>query len=256
MKQFFCFLLVASAFYGCDFSTEKKEIVKSNLEGHWLNKEYLDALEGNHSPKKVADNFTFYVTELLIDNKKGDSIGVFNGQAEFAFLPFKRSGDTLRLKLNQAPQTEIIYSASDKTLSFVDKELNRVFTFVKADSSLIDKTYTPAVAFPSAVNKHTFEGIWEMFEHNSTQKIIQFDKFGILKGWEKYDNYVVCVNGDCAANEDGDVLFLGTKTKSDAYGFYSKGDTITIYNLEAITDPDEKPVYKHSQPAALLVKKK
>jgi hypothetical protein len=243
-----------SLFSACTSPDKKNET--NNLEGHWINKEYLDALANNHSPKKVAENFTFYATELLINHKKGDSIGVFNGQTEFSFLPFKRHGDTLRLKLNQAPQTEIIYSVSDQTLSFIDTELNRVFTFIKADSSLIDKSYSPAVAFPTAVNQSIFEGFWHLFEHNSTQKNVEFDKFGNLKGWEKYQNYLVCINGDCAANENGDVLFLGTKEKTEPFGFYSKGDTIALYQLKPITAANEKPIYRQSQLLALLVRKK
>ena len=232
-----------------------KENTPSNLDGHWLNKEYLDALQGNHSPKQVAENQTFYATELVFEQKKGDSLFVFNGQVEFSNLPIKRYGDTLRLKLNQDAQTAIIYSATNKTLSFTDSRLNRVFTFVRADSSLIDKSYTPKVAFPAAVNKATFEGYWQMFEHLSVEKSATFDKFGNIKGWDKYNNYTVCVNGDCADNEDGDVIFFGNKTKSDQYGFRSKGDTITVFELKQINDADEKPVYRHGLPLVLLVKK-
>jgi hypothetical protein len=181
---------------------------------------------------------------------------VFNGQVEFSNLPIKRSGDTLRLKLNQDSQTEIIYSPIDKTLFFTDKALNRVFRFIRADSSLIDKSYTPKVAFPSVVNQATFEGNWEMYEHLSTQKKTIFDKFGGIKGWDKYQNYTVCVNGDCVANEDGDVIFFGNKDKSDQYGFRSKGDSITVFELKQINDIDEKPIYRHGLPLVLLVRNK
>ncbi len=232
------------------------ESTPTNLDGHWLNKEYLDALNSNHSPQQVAKNQSFYATELVFDKKMGDSLLIFNGQIEFSNLPIKRSGDTLRLKLNQDAQTEIVYSAIDKTLSFTDKALNRVFRFVRADSSLIDKTYTPKVAFPSAVNKATFEGSWQMFEHLSVEKSAVFDKFGNIRGWDKYQTFTVCVNGDCTENEDGDVIFFGNKTKSDSYGFRSKGDTITVFELKQKNDADEKPVYGHGLPLVLLVRKK
>jgi hypothetical protein len=172
-------------------------------------------------------------------------------------LPLKRTGDTLHLKLNQDPKTDILYSTEDQTLYFVDKTLNRVFRFVRADSTLLDKTFQPSpIAFPAAVNQATFEGIWQMFEHNSTEKVIEFTKFGGVRGWEKYDNYSVVVNGDLAANEDGDVVVFGKKDKSDALGFRSKGDTLTIFKLLQSNDPDEKPVYRNGQPVALLVKVK
>lgn len=238
----------------CNINTKEKT-PPANLDGHWLNVEYLDALKTSHSPKSVAENYTFYATELIFDHTKGDSLMVFNGQAEFANLPIKRYGDTLSLKLNQDPQTDIVYSANTKMLTFTDKGLNRIFKFVRADSSLIDKSFTPKVAFPAAVNRAIFEGNWQMFEHLSTEKNTIFDKFGSIKGWDKYDNYTVCVNGDCAANDDGDVVFFGNKEKSDMYGFRSKGDSITVFELKQTNDEDEKPIYKHGIPLMLLKKK-
>jgi hypothetical protein len=252
-KHLFLLVILGGLLNSCN--SNLKENTPTNLDGHWLNKEYLDALQSNHSPKQVAENLSFYATELVFDKNNGDSLFVFNGQIEFSNLPIKRSGDTLRLKLNQDAQTTIVYSAIDKTLSFTDKALNRVFRFVRADSSLIDKSYTPKVAFPSAVNKATFEGNWDMFEHLSTQKSAVFDKFGNIKGWDKYQNYTICVNGDCAVNEDGDVIFFGNKEKSDSYGFRSKGDTITVFELKQINDADEKPIYRHGLPLVLLVRK-
>lgn len=255
MKQIITFLSLIFIATAC---TRNKSENKTPVDfsGNWINKDYIEAVNLNHSPAETAKNLLFYATELVIDKKNGDSIVVYNGQMERAALPFRRLGDTLRLKLNAAPYTDILYSEEDKTIYFIDKELNRTFRFTKADSSLLDKTYEMPIAFPTAVNKATFEGFWKLIEHNSTQKIVQFDKFGNLKGWEKYDSYTVCVNGDCAVNQDGDVLFLNNKAKSDAYGFYSKGDTITIYNLTTLTDPDEKPVYKNGQPMGLLIRKK
>ena len=254
-KNLFPTLIISALLCACD-TTKQENQAPTNLDGHWLNQEYLEALEASHSPKNVADNYTFYATELIYDHSKGDSIMVFNGQAEYTSLPMKRHGDTLSLKLNQDDQTDIVYSASTKTLMFTDKELNRVFRFVRADSSLIDKSYTPKVAFPSAVNKATFEGKWDIYEHLSTQKSGEFSKFGTIKGWDKYDNYTVCINGDCVANEDGDVVFLGTKDKSNMYGFRSKGDSITIFELNQINDADEKPIYKQGMPLILLKKRK
>lgn len=255
MKKHLFSIIIIIGFILAACDSTIKEKTPTNLYGHWLNKEYLEALQNNHSPQQVAENLSFYATELVYDKKNGDSLFVFNGQVEFSNLPIKRAGDTLRLKLNQDDQTEIIYSPIDKTLFFTDKALNRVFRFVRADSSLIDKSYTPQVAFPSAINKVLFEGTWDMFEHLSTQKSVVFDKFGNLKGWDKYQNYTVCVNGDCTANEDGDVIFFGNKEKSDQYGFRSKGDSITIFELKQINDADEKPVYHHGSPLVLLVRK-
>lgn len=255
-KLFLPTFIICVLFNACNTPKQETSAAPANLDGHWLNQEYLEALEASHSPKNVADNYTFYATELIYDHTKGDSIMVFNGQAEFATLPMKRHGDTLSLKLNQDAITNIIYSASTKTLTFTDKELNRVFRFVRADSSLIDKSFTPKVAFPSAVNKATFEGKWDIYEHLSTKKSGEFSRFGSIKGWDKYDNYTVCVNGDCVANENGDVIFLGTKDKSDMYGFRSKGDSITIFELKQINDEDEKPVYKQGMPLMLLKRTK
>lgn len=244
-------LIVCVLLNACDTATQETS-APANLDGHWLNQEYLEALEASHSPKNVAENYTFYATELIYDHTKGDSLMVFNGQAEFANLPMKRHGDTLSLKLNQDNITDIVYSESTKTLIFTDKGLNRIFKFVRADSSLIDNSFTPKVAFPSAVNKALFAGKWDIYEHLSTKKSGDFSRFGTIKGRDKYDNYTVCINGDCVANEDGDVIFLGNKDKSDMFGFRSKGDSITIFELKQINDADEKPIYKQGIPLMLL----
>jgi hypothetical protein len=52
------------------------------------------------------------------------------------------------------------------------------------------------------------------------------------------------------------VIFLGTKDKSDMYGFQSKGDSITIFELNQINDADEKPMYNQGKPLILLKKSK
>ncbi|MBA4852903.1 hypothetical protein [Emticicia sp. BO119] len=238
----------------CDSNTSEK--IPSNLEGHWLNKEYLDALASTQSPRTVAVNIPFYTTELLLFNNIPDSITVFNGQVETTTLPFRRSGDTLRLKMNRDAETEIVYIASSKTLTYTDKTLNRVYTFVRADSSLIDKSYSPAIAFPTAVNKTLLEGSWSLMEGDSAATTVRFSRFGQIKGWDKYLTYTICVNGDCAANESGDLIILNNKGTADQYGFRSKNDTLTLFHLTQINDPDEKPVYQNGQPLLFFVRKK
>jgi len=189
-------------------------------------------------------------------NSTPDSITVYNGQIEFTTLPFKRSGDTLRLKLNRDAETEIIYNASTKMLSYVDKTLNRVYTFTRADSNLLDKAYKPSIAFPSIVNKTLMAGNWELLEANDSSKIVAFYQFGQIKGWDKYLTYTICVNGDCAANENGDIIVLSNKGISDEYGFRKRNDTITVFQLTQMNDPDEKPVYQNGEVFVRLVRKK
>ena len=247
------FVIILNA---CDSSTSEKEKALSNLSGHWLNKGYLDALATSNSPQAAANYRPFYVTEFLLNNNTPDSITIFNGQVETFTLPFKRSGDTLRLKLNHDPVTEIIYDPARQTLSFIDKDLKRVYTFVRADSSLIDKNFKPTTAFTGALNKTLLEGSWDLVEGNSPAKTVQFDRFGQIKGWDKYLTYTICVNGDCAANESGDLIILNNKGTADEYGFHSKNDTLTLFKLTQINDPDEKPVYQHGQAMLFLVRKK
>jgi hypothetical protein len=254
MKQI-AYLLVTLLFITSCKSGSYEQKKPVDFDGNWISKDYLEAVEVNHSPAETAKNLFFYSTEMIISKQKGDSIEVYNGQMEMSVLPFKRSNDTLSLKLNRDGITNITYSDEDKTLYFTDKALNRIFRFVRADSTLLDKGFKPsAIAFPSVVNKATFEGIWTMFEDKSIEKVVQFDKFGNIRGWEKYENYTVVINGDLATNEDGDVVVFSKKDNSQPYGFHSKGDTLSIYKLTQNNDPDEKPVYRNGKPVALLVK--
>jgi hypothetical protein len=62
-KLFFLFPILVFALNACNFDV--KESTPTNLDGHWLNKEYIDALQSNHSPKQVAENLSFYATELV-----------------------------------------------------------------------------------------------------------------------------------------------------------------------------------------------
>ncbi|GAB3501904.1 hypothetical protein [Emticicia fontis] len=240
----------------CDSSTSESQKTLSDISGHWISRDYLITLDKTLSPQGVAEQFPFYETELLLNSHTPDSITVFNGQVETFTLPFKRSGDTLRLKLNQDPFTEIIYNPTRKTLSFFDKSLNRTYTFIRADNSLIDKNVKPSAAFQAAVNKRVLEGNWHIIQADTLGTLLQFDRFGQIKGWDKYLTYTLCINGDCAANEDGDIIILNNNGIADEYGFHSKNDTVTLFKLIQTNDADEKPVYKNGEALHRLVRKK
>lgn len=224
-----------------------------DLQGNWVSKDFLEALQISHSPKQAMDEQTLYITELLIDNKTSDSVTVYNGQAGYSTLFAEHRGDTLRLKLNKDPYTDVTFDPTTNTLFFTDKALNRVFRFIKADSSFLDTAYEKPITFPSLVNQATFEGKWTFIEHNKTKTSVEFTRKGEVKGWKDYHSYTVCVNGDCAVNESGDVVVIMNNTKTHAYGFKSKGDTLTLYDLQA---GSTKGFYKNGQPVALLIKQK
>lgn len=239
----------------CDSSTGESEKALSDVSGHWISRDYLITLDKTLSPQGVTEQFPFYATEIILNNSTPDSITIFNGQIETFTLPFKRNGDTLNLKLNQDTVTQIIYNASRKTLSFFDKSLNRTYTFIKAENGLIDQNVKPATAFQTAVNKTVLEGNWQIIDGDTTKTPLQFSPFGQITGWDKYLTYTICINGDCAANEDGDIIILNNTNTSDEYGFRAKKDTLTFYKLTQRNDPDEKPVYQNGQALWVLVRK-
>ncbi len=256
-KLYYLFLLVIVVFLNaCDSTTSESEKAMSDISGHWISRDYLITLDKTLSPQGVTGQFPFYATEIILTNSTPDSVTIFNGQAETFTLPFKRSGDTLSLKLNQDPVTKIIYNPTRKTLYFFDKSLNRTYTFVRADNSLIDKNIKPSAAFQAAVNKTILEGKWQIIDGDTTTAPLQFDRFGQIKGWNRYLSYILCINGDCAANEDGDIIVLNNKGTADEYGFRSKNDTVTLYKLIQTNDPDEKPVYKNGEALMHLVRTK
>ncbi len=251
MKYFIVCFMAVFVLLGCE---SKKENQVIDFSGNWISKDYLDALEAKKSPKNVSDNLVFYATELVINPKNGDSVVVYNGQMERASLPFSKTGDGLRIKLNQDKATDLLYSQENKTLYFVDSTLNRIFSFVRVDSTLLDKSYEMPIAFPTQVNEVTMTGKFQLYEHNGTQKVIQFGKFGTITGWDKYDNYMVVVNGDLATNEETDMLVLSKGNKlADLKGLRMKGDTTVIFDLKA-NFQKAKMTYKNTQPMALLVK--
>lgn len=251
MKFILYFFPIVVLLSACKETTSENKPV--NLEGNWVSQEFLETLNQNHSPKTTVEKLTLYVTELLIDNRNADSVVVYNGQSGYSTLAAEHRGDTLRLKLNKDPYTDLTYDAATKTLFFIDKNLNRIFRFVKADSSFLDTAYEKPITFPALVNHATFEGVWEFIENNKTKSAIEFTRKGDVKGWNDYQNYNVCVNGDCAINESGDVLVVTSPKQIHAYGFRSKGDTLTLYDLKPATTAG---LFQHGQPVALLIRKK
>lgn len=216
-------------FYSCKSNKEQEPI---DFQGNWVSVDYLKSLENNHSPKLTIINNPIYVTELVIDKQNGDSIIVYNGQKERAAIPFKKSGDSLLVKLNLDPQTAIQYDPKDSTLFFVERHLNRIYRFKRAPIQYIDASYELPIAFPAMVNNSTFAGSWRVTESDGSKKEVEFTPKGQIKGWDKFAEYSVVVNGDMAVNKDGDAIILTGPDKNELAGFYAQKDTIRIYHLE------------------------
>ena len=108
-KRFPTYLLLLTAIAVCT-STEETTNAPVDFEENWVSKDYVENIGGNHSPKFVNDESIYYVTEFMVNNNRfGDSIIVYNGQTSYSVLPVKRSGDTLRVKLNKDNLTAITY---------------------------------------------------------------------------------------------------------------------------------------------------
>ncbi len=231
MKKIFTLLLIAFVSISC--STKEEAALPTNLEGNWISKDYQDHIQSNHTPKGVLMDIAFYATELVINQKQfKDSLVVYNGQKERANLPFTRSGDTLKLKINSNELTNFVYSKEDKTLSFIDSKLNRVFRFVRADSSLLDKSYEMPLAFPSMINNATLTGKYDMLENNGKPQIVNFTKFGMIKGWDKFDNYSLIVNGEDADKFEGDLIYCSNAKGAIYFALdATKPDSITFHNV-------------------------
>ncbi len=246
-------IITILALFSC--SSNSSEIEKVNLEGNWISKEYRDHIETNHSPKQVLMDIAFYTTELVLDTKRfKDSLVVYNGQKERANLPFKRVGDTLKLKINSESISNLIYSKEDNSLSFVDHKLNRVFRFVRADSADLDKSYEIPIAFPTIVNKATIVGKFDLYENNDKQQIVEFTKFGTIKGWGKYGTFSIGVNDDAMSVFDGDLITCFGAKESNFFAFdATKKDTITFHNVSM--DNKTKQIYKENV-QVLLVRRK
>lgn len=250
IRTYLPFVALIFAAFAC--TTPDKTSVPVDFSGNWVNKEYLEAIRESHSPKEISEKNIFYVTEFRIDSLFKDSIIVYNGQQGYSVLPVERKGDVLRVKLNKDPYTDITYDTEQKTLVFTDKVLNRVFRFVKAEQEEIDGTFEVPIAFPSLVNKATFTGKWKFIEQNKEEKVIDFSSKGQVKGWGEYTDYSVCINGDCAVNEEGDVVVLTNQSVVHAYGFHSKSDTLILFDLA----PRASGKYGMGRPLGLMFKTK
>lgn len=253
MKKIILSFVTIISFFSC--SSNPNEVEKANLEGNWISKDYQEHIETNHSPKQVLMDIAFYTTELVVDTKRfKDSLVVYNGQKERANLPFKRVGDTLKLKINGEVITNLVYSKADNSLSFVDQKLNRVFRFVRADSLDLDKSYEMPIAFPTIVNKATIVGKFDLYENNAKQQIVEFTKFGGIKGWEKYGTFSVGVNDDAMSVFEGDLITCFGAKESNFFAFdATKKDTITFHNVSM--DNKTKQIYKENV-QVLLVRRK
>jgi hypothetical protein len=253
VKKVFSIILIAFVSISC--SKTQEVATPSNLEGNWISKDYQEHIQSNHTPKGVLMDIAFYATELVINQKQfKDSLVVYNGQKERANLPFTRSGDTLKLKINSNEITNFIYSKEDKTLSFIDQKLNRVFRFTRADSSLLDKSYEMPLAFPALINDATITGKYDMLENNGKPQIVNFSKFGIIKGWDKYDNYSLIVNGEDADKFEGDLIYCSNAKGATYFALNAtKPDSITFHNVIYDTKTSK---FAKSNIQVLLVRRK
>lgn len=248
-------LTLISAFFYVSCSPSEADQKPVDFKGNWVSKDFVDHLAANHSPKQVFNDIALYITEIVIDPIKfKDSVVVYNGQKESAHLPFKRSGDTLHVQLNNVEMSEIVFSKEDSTISFIDKRLNRVFRFMKADSADLDKTYEMPLAFPTIVNRLTLAGDYQYLEQNKQPSSISLSNFGNIKGHPTFDVYNVFVNGEMADSYSEDfVLFTGQKAGSYFAMNTANQDSISLFDLTF--NPNLQKMVRGNV-RALLVRKK
>lgn len=221
----------------------------SLLAGHWVAIDFCSRANQYGSVLAAMNNAHLpYAFAIAFDPNKPDSAICYNGIERWA-LPIKVDADTIEMT-NARPGKSvflIFHSQSKKDITMFDGTTGSVQmdNFIKSGANAQD-AFT---AFTVALNHNMFSGVFQQLGKGSSGKQnIQFTPGGYIMNWEPFDQYNLCVNGDCfVMGNEMDIITL-SKTKEEGaqrmlgLRYSAQNDTLTLYNLEN-TNPEEKGAY-------------
>jgi hypothetical protein len=208
------------------------------LSGHWIALDFcaragkygsvLAAMNNGHKPYAYA--LTFLPSQL-------DSALAFPGP-DGRYVPLRAEEDTVQIvNAREKGPIYLVYSSQgDQSMTMFDPAPSgtQMDRFIKSRGSAKDG-YT---AFVTALSHHLFNGTFTLLgKKAAAEQKIAFAPDGALRNFPGYDQYEVCVEGDCyVAGQAIDVVRLSNSkaensAKAFGYRYSGQNDTLYLYNL-------------------------
>ncbi|MFN7312654.1 MAG: hypothetical protein ACK5UI_04150 [Bacteroidota bacterium] len=238
---FFLTVLVA----GCSYDKYKYTF----FEGNWVLINYLDSVQKYRSLHRV--NHT-NMQEIVLKRHVDSIMFIYNG-VEGMLLPFENiTSNHIQVKhFDGDSNLSVFMNEEAYYLSYIYKGTQ--YVFVKPDDLLIDSTYNSywPTSTERVINSLVLGGI---YKQDNNHIPVQFYTNGKITGWSEFDQYEVCIGGDCKGYYDGDVVKLSKGNSSAYFTWEWKNRELNIYQLKQISSPGEKPYHTKSDLAIKLYK--
>ncbi|HTE01379.1 MAG TPA: hypothetical protein VK668_18965 [Mucilaginibacter sp.] len=263
MKNIFYFLLITTLFFSCKSNTKQtvkdstrtiKPIVdttlrliqrfKSNIQGVWVYKDYIDAVAKSKSPF-LAFKDVGNITAMVIDTKaiKGDSllVGIGYGNHEGGDLMIKfHSGSNntiiaynpgtnpndghyeLGYSINKSDTALILYTINKEKKTTEQAKYSKVLT-IGATKELGDGT-------DYIINKILISGSYILTDTLSNKSKVKFTNDGKVVGFSDFKTYLINNDFTTPPGNNMDQIIFDLKSKNKKiYAFKIDRDTLNLY---------------------------
>lgn len=195
------------------------DVFKDPSSAHVNSKKIANYLfeQSNHPHIKSGEIYIAYLTDLLLDNKKVNAIGVFKSELKHDFLQFEEKGNNLDIIIQQG----ININKLDKGCLIFNTEKEEGFKILSVDSNRYDTKYW----------LENFLGVEPLSDDNFKTK-------NYLKFCQNFAKDVVLP----AEDKQQEVLFMNR-----AVNHFAKNDAFEETNFlnEVMGNPDLIPEFKH-----------
>ncbi len=240
IKYALYFSLIIFAIISCNPTESKRKPIanKNPLIGNWICSDLLDSIKFLKKDSSIFSKLELpYAYEFIFDEKVKDSIFVSNGFEQY-YLPIQQHGDSIILLSAMQDHNLILIKDSATTkltlLALKDSNINiPTHTYIKATEDDLQDMGTYFEAFPTAFNKSTIAGNYQLVEKNQLLDFkVSFKPDGTIEGLKDAYLYRCCIAGDCLNMIPYNIISVLYKTKNnEEMAWYFKGDTLLLYPL-------------------------
>ncbi len=202
----------------------------ASLNGHWLSQPGWSTIQHEQNPHPALPYEG--LLELAID--RDSALWVNNGfeQAHLKLVTY--TPDSIKV-LGMAEDTSWLVRRNNK-LYLCYSNITHVFEQVDTAASTQSR-------MEWYMNNQFLAGTWH---DTATSQNMSLNADGKVTGSD-YDQYRICIGGDCYCNYTELVGFTGKGKPELLRSWERKGDTLKLYEALLTTLPDEKPCYKRGK---------
>ena len=221
----------------------------SFFEGNWVLINYLDSLEKYRSLSKSGH---FEMQEIIL-KRHVDSVTFLYNNNESQTFPFYHKTSNQIVVENYINNKPLSIYINEEAYYLSYKIASVQFVFVKPDERLIDSSNINSLSYSSqrVVNSIIFGGIYKQANNDIP---VQLYTNGNITGLKDFTYYQTCISGDCRTFYDGDVVMIGGEKGTQYCTWDWCGKTLSIFALNKVTLPNEKPYYKKAKKLIELTK--